>query len=234
MLSKPALLSAILAVSLPLPAQAHDIYSHLRSPLGESCCDDRDCRPAPYRFISGHWQMFVDRRWIDVPDYTIQYRALLGDRSETGGGHWCGFSMTTPSKEDLEPVYTTALRSCRPRLLRPTLSGLAFQGGNSHKSQYGTGARRLVARLNSFLMCGSTKIKNFAGVTQCTVPSATWFKVQSSPTEKADDQGIRNCTCWVLARWARAYVRGAWPSGKTMHGGGAAYQRRVPGLIGRR
>ena len=40
----------------------------------------------------------------------------------------------------------------------------------SQNTQYGTGARRLVARLNSFVMCGSTKIKNFAGVTQCTVP----------------------------------------------------------------
>ena len=51
---------------------------------------------------------------------------------------------------------------------------------------------------------------------------------------EADDQGIRHRTCWVLARWARACVRGAWPSRKTMHGGGAACQRRVPGLLGRR
>jgi hypothetical protein len=48
---------------------------------------------------------------------------------------------------------------------------------------------------------------------------------------ETDDQGKR--TCRVLARWARACVRGAWPSRKTMHGGGAACQRRVPGLIGR-
>jgi hypothetical protein len=35
-------------------------------------------------------QMFVDGEWIVVPDYTIQYRALLGDMGETDGGHWCG------------------------------------------------------------------------------------------------------------------------------------------------
>jgi hypothetical protein len=128
MLSKPALLSAILAVILSLPAQAHDIYSHLRSPRGESCCDDKDCRPAPYRFIAGHWQMFVDRRWIDVPDYTIQYRALLDDRGETGGGHWCGFSMTPPSEEDLEPVYRTRCAILPPQSAEANLERLGISG----------------------------------------------------------------------------------------------------------
>jgi hypothetical protein len=49
MLSRPALFSAVLVISLPLPLQAHDIYSHLTGEQGGSCCDDRDCRPAPYR-----------------------------------------------------------------------------------------------------------------------------------------------------------------------------------------
>jgi hypothetical protein len=31
--------------------------------------------------------MFVDGEWIVVPDYMIQYRALLGDTGETAGGH---------------------------------------------------------------------------------------------------------------------------------------------------
>jgi hypothetical protein len=128
MLSKPALLSAILAVSLPLPALAHDIYSHLRSPRGESCCDDRDCRPAPYRFIAGHWQMFVDRHWIDVPDYTIQYRALLDDRGETGGGHWCGFAMTPSSEVDREPVYTTRCAILPPQSAEADLERLGISG----------------------------------------------------------------------------------------------------------
>ena len=35
-------------------------------------------------------QMFVEGKWIWVPDHTIQYRALPGDTGETDGGHWCG------------------------------------------------------------------------------------------------------------------------------------------------
>jgi hypothetical protein len=34
--------------------------------------------------------MLVNSRWIHVPAGAIQYRALPGDRGETGGGHWCG------------------------------------------------------------------------------------------------------------------------------------------------
>jgi hypothetical protein len=29
-------------------------------------------------------------KWIEVPRSTIEYRALLGDSGETGGGPWCG------------------------------------------------------------------------------------------------------------------------------------------------
>jgi hypothetical protein len=81
-----ALASAAL-ISLPLPAQTHDIYSHLRDVWGGSCCDNKDCRPALYRFVASDLQMFVDGRWIEVPGERIQDRRLPG---ETGGGHWCG------------------------------------------------------------------------------------------------------------------------------------------------
>ena len=90
MSSSPAFLAAVLITNLPLPIQAHDIYSHLRDERGVRCCDDRDCHPAFYRFVGGDLQMFVDRQWIEVPRSTIQYRALLGDTGETSGGHWCG------------------------------------------------------------------------------------------------------------------------------------------------
>jgi hypothetical protein len=89
MSSRTALVAVVLAASLPLPLQAHDIYSHLRDEAGGSCCEDRDCQPVPYRFIASGVQMFVDKRWIDVPSDRIQYRALPGDTGETGGGHWC-------------------------------------------------------------------------------------------------------------------------------------------------
>jgi hypothetical protein len=93
-------------VGLPLPIQAHDIYSHLKDSLGGSCCDDRDCKPAPYRLTPVGVQMFVDRRWIEVPSDRIQYRALPGDNGATGGGHWCG-SAYEPGGPDMSAMYVT-------------------------------------------------------------------------------------------------------------------------------
>ena len=84
------LCAAIFLISFEPPAQAHDIYSHLKDRLGNSCCDDKDCRPAPYRVTPAGVQMLVNGTWIAVPDYTVQYCALPGDTGETGGGHWCG------------------------------------------------------------------------------------------------------------------------------------------------
>jgi hypothetical protein len=88
------LFTAIALLSFELPADAHDIYSPLRDRLGNSCCDEGDCRPAPYRMTPSGVQMLVEGEWIAVPDYTIQYRALLGDTGETDGGHWCGRSQS--------------------------------------------------------------------------------------------------------------------------------------------
>ena len=89
---KLALLAGFLAVEFELPTDAHDIYSHLSDAKGASCCDDHDCRPAPYRVTPTGVQMYVDGDWIAIPDETIQYRALPGDTGETRGGHWCGTS----------------------------------------------------------------------------------------------------------------------------------------------
>ena len=40
MCSSTALIAIVFAVSLQLPLQAHDIYSHLKDKSGASCCDD--------------------------------------------------------------------------------------------------------------------------------------------------------------------------------------------------
>jgi hypothetical protein len=106
MLTKSALISTVLITSLPLPIQAHDIYSHLVDEVGASCCDNKDCRPVPYRFIASGVQMFIDKRWIDVPSDRIQYRALPGDTGETRGGHWCG-STYNPDFSDVGALYMT-------------------------------------------------------------------------------------------------------------------------------
>lgn len=90
---RPFINIAILALALfaGLPsAKAHDIYSGLYSNYGTACCDDSDCRPAPYRIIAAGVQMQIDRKWISVPSSAIQYRTLLGDSGKTAGGHWCG------------------------------------------------------------------------------------------------------------------------------------------------
>ena len=107
-----ALACVVAAATLPL--QAHDLYSHLKDAAGGSCCDDRDCRPAPYRFIADNLQMFVDGRWIDVPMTQVQYRALLGDSGTTDGGHWCG-STYEPDASGLNRLYITKCAVLPPR-----------------------------------------------------------------------------------------------------------------------
>ena len=85
-------LVALLAVA-PGPIPVHDIYSHLMSDLGGSCCDNTDCQPSPYRVRAGGVQMYVHGDWMDIASDTIQYRALPGDDGRTGGGHWCGSEL---------------------------------------------------------------------------------------------------------------------------------------------
>lgn len=80
---------ALLALSAG-SALAHDIYGDVVDRFGLSCCNETDCRPAPYRFTGKGLQMHADDRWIDVPRHMVQHRTLIGDTGETGGGHWCG------------------------------------------------------------------------------------------------------------------------------------------------
>jgi hypothetical protein len=107
MSSRTAFVAAVLVANLPLSStQAHDIYSHLTDDAGKNCCDNSDCRPAPYRLRASGVEMFVDGRWISVPSEKVQYRALPGDRGETGGGHWCGFAYE-PIPSPVEVLHTT-------------------------------------------------------------------------------------------------------------------------------
>ena len=87
---KLELLAVICLISFEPPTKAHDIYAPLTDRWGNSCCNDQDCRPVPYRVTPAGVQMLVHGIWIAVPDHVIQYRALPGDTGETAGGHWCG------------------------------------------------------------------------------------------------------------------------------------------------
>jgi hypothetical protein len=52
-------------------------------------------------------QMLIAERWIDIPDDTIQYRALPGDTGRTFGGHWCGSELL-----DLNASSTVYITRC--------------------------------------------------------------------------------------------------------------------------
>ncbi|MET0526738.1 MAG: hypothetical protein ABW003_00050 [Microvirga sp.] len=127
MRSQSVFVSVALAVSLPLPLQAHDMYTPLMDPWGKSCCDDHDCRPALYRKTKTGVQMLVDGRWIDVPDIAIQHRSLPGDAGETAGGHWCGM-VREDYEQNLGPFYTTRCAILPPEASEADLQWLGVSG----------------------------------------------------------------------------------------------------------
>jgi len=62
----------------------------LRSPEGESCCNERDCRPVDGRFVpggaDGSWslEIRIGERWVTVPKDRI-----LPQPSPDGAVHAC-------------------------------------------------------------------------------------------------------------------------------------------------
>jgi hypothetical protein len=74
--SRTVFVAAVSLTNLPLPIQAHDIYSDVVDGAGKSCCDNRDCRPAHYRVKGGGVQMFVYGQWLVIPRDKIQYQAI--------------------------------------------------------------------------------------------------------------------------------------------------------------
>jgi hypothetical protein len=121
------ILSAIFfSLGFPLPAEAHDIYTHLKDSWGNSCCNDEDCRPAPYRVTPMGVQMLVDGERVEVPGYTIQYRALSGDAGRTGGGHWCGRSY--------QKVDNSVFHVTQCAVLPPSTAALSGSPGPSDGS----------------------------------------------------------------------------------------------------
>ena len=87
LLSTSAALTVILCSTV---CNAHDIYTNLQKSNGQSCCNGTDCQPALYRRGRTGVEMFVQQRWITIPQSAIMYRFLDGDTNQTNGGHWCG------------------------------------------------------------------------------------------------------------------------------------------------
>ncbi len=68
-------------------------YSKLKIPgTKQSCCNDRDCRPADYRVSSdGEYEFKVAGYWIKVDRMKI-----IHELTPDGGGHWCGVRYMAP------------------------------------------------------------------------------------------------------------------------------------------
>ena len=112
---------AIALLSFEQPTEALGIYSPLKDRSGNSCCDESDCRPAPYKMTPAGVQMFVDREWIAVPDFTIQYLALLGDTGETDGDIGVGGCNPGVATEWTMKPTAPSYRQTRQRFLNPHL-----------------------------------------------------------------------------------------------------------------
>jgi hypothetical protein len=111
----------------PSPAPAHGWYHGLRSPRGVECCDDRDCRPVPYRLnaSSGREEIEVEGRW-----WPIEYENVLALPTPDGEAHACwsslgdqlqfrciilpGMARLDGSGTKLAAVPATALETPRP------------------------------------------------------------------------------------------------------------------------
>ena len=67
-------------------AQHHDaFYKSLKQPgTNVSCCNDRDCRPAPHRVTPNGVQFFIAGKWFTPP------AEKLIETDESPTGHWCG------------------------------------------------------------------------------------------------------------------------------------------------
>lgn len=68
------------------PARAHDWYTGLVSPAGESCCTDRDCQPVDHRYAprSGRLEVAIEGTWVAVDP-----RAILPVASPDNSAHAC-------------------------------------------------------------------------------------------------------------------------------------------------
>jgi hypothetical protein len=82
--------SPALAIGLTLaaaaPAGAHDWYRGLVSPSGLECCDERDCRPVPYRLNAeaGREEIEANGRW-----WPVEHDKVLVLPTPDGDAHAC-------------------------------------------------------------------------------------------------------------------------------------------------
>jgi hypothetical protein len=81
-----ALMMLAVPAILAQPVGAHRWYTGLRSPSGELCCDERDCRPVEYRINhdTGREEIRANGAW-----YPVEYDKVLPFSSPDSGYHAC-------------------------------------------------------------------------------------------------------------------------------------------------
>jgi len=80
---RPSALALMLVLALPATAAlAHGLLS----PRGARCCDDRDCRPVPYRMNreTGREEIEANGRW-----WPVEQDKVLALATPDGGAHAC-------------------------------------------------------------------------------------------------------------------------------------------------
>jgi hypothetical protein len=85
----PSLLLGVAAATAHVNDRGMD-YEKYKNRKGESCCDNRDCRPAKdfvEAVVKGHAivRLLIDGTWISVSRYHVN-----PDPASDGRAHWCG------------------------------------------------------------------------------------------------------------------------------------------------
>jgi hypothetical protein len=80
----------------------HEFYRGLKSPEGESCCNEKDCHPVESRFRQDQGggftlEILIGKRWVEVPKNRI-----LPQPSPDGGVHAC-YSDPAPFMTETTP-----------------------------------------------------------------------------------------------------------------------------------
>jgi hypothetical protein len=81
-------------------ASAHDWFGDLKSPTGERCCTDRDCRPADHRYNpqSHRLEIGVEGFWLPVDPATV-----VPTPSADGNAYAC-YAYHWLNKQKLPPL----------------------------------------------------------------------------------------------------------------------------------
>ncbi len=76
-MASAAVVTAIAAppAGMPIDPEMGQWFQSLRQPgTGAGCCSIADCRPFESRIARDHYEIFVDNRWLPVPNAVVLHR----------------------------------------------------------------------------------------------------------------------------------------------------------------